>query len=513
MRLLGVHSLRERLGDRFKVLTGSARTALHRHQTLRATIDWSYSLLRADEQTVLRRLGVFVGGFSLELAQRVCSEEGLDEWAVLEALGTLVDKSLVAVDAGEPLRYRLLETTRAYALERLADVGETARLLQRHAHAVRDLFVRTEDQRFGDNGTLDMASLLQRLTPEIDNWRAALDWAVGDGAEPATATALAGSGALVLPELGRTQEAIDRLLPLRSLLDDGADASRAAAFWLWLMPLGWISRLPRDVLLEAAARCERLYRAIGSRRRLIVALCWRARSHAEVGEDGAAETMLPEIIGLETADDPAWLRSIRLNVQGIIYVYGTRFEQAASVHAEARALLLQAPGEQAALRGHESNLSGALLCLERFEEAIALAHAARQRHVVRVHGHALGRLLVAQTALGRLDDAWDALREALPVWRRDALLYRFSFAIAALFARSGYRAEAARVDGAAMARYRRIGALLVPAGELAREHMQAAFDAAGFAVADIERWRREGEAMDEEQVATLCETVLSSRSP
>ena len=96
----------------FHLLTGGARTALPRHQTLRAALEWSHGLLSVDEQVVLRRLSVFVGGFTLELAQQVACGEQLDEWAVLDALGGLVDKSLVVVTTtGEPPRYR----SRTYA--------------------------------------------------------------------------------------------------------------------------------------------------------------------------------------------------------------------------------------------------------------------------------------------------------------------------------------------------------------------------------------------------------------
>ena len=126
--LLGLDGLRARLRERVNVLTGGSRTTLRRHQTLRAAIDWSHALLTDDERIVFRRLGVFTGGFSLPLAQAVASDTRIDAWAVLELLSHLVDKSLVATDlrdtAAEP-RYRLLESTRAYALEQLAAAGET----------------------------------------------------------------------------------------------------------------------------------------------------------------------------------------------------------------------------------------------------------------------------------------------------------------------------------------------------------------------------------------------------
>lgn len=100
---------------------------------LRAPLDWSHGLLTADERTVLRRLGVFAGSFTLEAAQDVTHDERISEWAALDHLGALVDKSLVLAEREPVPRYRLFETTRAFALERLAEAGETQDLLRRHA--------------------------------------------------------------------------------------------------------------------------------------------------------------------------------------------------------------------------------------------------------------------------------------------------------------------------------------------------------------------------------------------
>jgi predicted ATPase len=128
--LLGVEGLRARLGERFNVLTAGARAVLRRHQTLRATLEWSHGLLTAEEQRVFRRLGVFAGSFTLEAAQHVARDAQIDGWAALDHLGALVDKSLVLAEGDPVPRYRLLETTRAYALERLGEASETAATLR-----------------------------------------------------------------------------------------------------------------------------------------------------------------------------------------------------------------------------------------------------------------------------------------------------------------------------------------------------------------------------------------------
>lgn len=139
--LLGVHGLNARLNQMFNVLSGGARMKLRRHQTLRAALDWSYGLLSDDEKTVFRRLGVFAGGFTLELAQRMASDEHIDQWLALDLLGHLVDKSLVIADSAAEPRYSLLETTRAFALEQLAAAGESEAMLRRHARVICELMM------------------------------------------------------------------------------------------------------------------------------------------------------------------------------------------------------------------------------------------------------------------------------------------------------------------------------------------------------------------------------------
>jgi len=133
VRVLPVHELAARLDDRFRLLAGGTRDAPGRQQTLRGVVDWSWELLDARERVVLRRLGVFTGGFTLAAAEAVCAGEGVPRADVLDLLGRLVDRSLVVTE-GSGARYRLLETITAYALGRLDEAGETRQTRQRHAH-------------------------------------------------------------------------------------------------------------------------------------------------------------------------------------------------------------------------------------------------------------------------------------------------------------------------------------------------------------------------------------------
>src|SRR6516164_9279003 len=137
---LGLQQLASRLDDRFSLLTEGRRTALRRHQTLRATFDWSYDLLPEAERAMLRRLSICAGSFTLTATSAVVASAESLASDIIDGLGNLVKKSLIAAEAaGATAHYRLLETTRAYAREKLADLGELAQAARKHAEYYRDL--------------------------------------------------------------------------------------------------------------------------------------------------------------------------------------------------------------------------------------------------------------------------------------------------------------------------------------------------------------------------------------
>jgi predicted ATPase len=177
LRTLTPAQLAERLDDRFALLTSGSRTALPRHRTLRAVVDWSWDLLAPAEQVLARRLAVFPAGATLALAEQVCADELLPSVGVLPALSGLVDKSLVTAGESPDLpgpRYRMLETVRAYGLERLAEAGEQDRV--RGAFAARYLnLAETADPQLRAAG---QRRWLRELTAEQDNLHMALRWAI-----------------------------------------------------------------------------------------------------------------------------------------------------------------------------------------------------------------------------------------------------------------------------------------------------------------------------------------------
>jgi predicted ATPase/DNA-binding SARP family transcriptional activator len=184
---LGIDEIAVRLDDRFRLLTGGHRTALPRHQTLRATLDWSYELLPVIERTVLNRLALFAGGFTLEAACAVAASADLAVPEVVECVANLAAKSLVVSElTGVVTRYRLLETTRAYALEKLSESGELDQVARRHAEYFRALFERAETERDA-RSTDEWLAVYGR---QIDNVRTALDWAFSPDGDTAIGVAL-----------------------------------------------------------------------------------------------------------------------------------------------------------------------------------------------------------------------------------------------------------------------------------------------------------------------------------
>src|SRR5258707_6688824 len=185
---LGIETVAARLDDRFRLLAGGHRTALPRHQTLRATLDWSYELLTEPERMVLRRLAIFAGGFTLEAANAVVADNGVAASEVVDCVANLVAKSLVTADTDSAMvRYRLLETTRAYALEKLVEAGEFDAAARRHARRYLDLFAAAE----AESETRTTDEWLAEYGPRIDNVRAALDWAFSDTGDVKLGVALA----------------------------------------------------------------------------------------------------------------------------------------------------------------------------------------------------------------------------------------------------------------------------------------------------------------------------------
>ena len=208
--VFGVRDLAAHLDDRFRLLTAGRRTALPRHQTLGAALDWSYQLLPEEEQAVLRRLSVFAGEFPLEAAVAVTADPGSPD--IVDSLANLVGKSLVAADPrGDVSQYRLLDTTRLYALEKLKSLGEFRQIARRHAEYYRAAFAPAE----AESELRPQAEWLTIYGRHLPNVRAGLDWAFSPDGDPQIGVAL--TVAVVplwdqLSLLGECRERVERAL-------------------------------------------------------------------------------------------------------------------------------------------------------------------------------------------------------------------------------------------------------------------------------------------------------------
>lgn len=189
VKMLQVEQIAARLDDRFRLLTGGSRTAVPRQRTLQALIDWSHDLLSGPERALLRRLSVFTGGWTLDVAEAICGGEPLEADDVLDWLAQLVNKSLVVVERelGQEVRYDLLETIRQYAQDKLLEANETTRFQRRHCNWFLKFVEQAESELKGPK----QSEWLDRLEREYDNLRAALAWSLES--EAAVALRLAGA--------------------------------------------------------------------------------------------------------------------------------------------------------------------------------------------------------------------------------------------------------------------------------------------------------------------------------
>jgi predicted ATPase/DNA-binding winged helix-turn-helix (wHTH) protein len=350
--LLGLVPLARSLNERLRLLNGGGRGAPARQKTLRAALEWSYGLLDATEQTVFRRLGVFVGSFSLELAQQVVADERLDAWAVVDVLGALVDRSLVIADGGITPRYRLLDTPRSYALEQLTTAHEDPALRQRHALAMRHLFEQADGDFFSGQQRID--DWYKALAPDLANGREALAWAIQF--DPQTAVAIAPGLAEALTSDRRRERRYvwqATALLVTDQLPAGLQArwsSRAAYFWAYRQPALACRLARRAASLYRAQPGEKrnLYHALAA---LVYALTYGPTPNLEQRQE--QREVLAEMWAME---DPAWppiVRSYGLFASLTCNFVEGKFDSAIEQLLQKAALDALAGHSEALLRGED----------------------------------------------------------------------------------------------------------------------------------------------------------------
>ena len=289
---LSVENIAARLGERFSLLTGGDKTAMPRQQTLRASIDWSYDLLSEPERTLLQRLAVFAGGWTLEAAEAVGAGGGIDESAVLDLLIHLVEKSFVIMEAGGE-RYRLLDTVRQYAQERLNDSGGENDARTRYLGLYLALAERARPELAGP----EQGAWLARLDLERENLLSAHEWA--GRAEGGAALGLRLVGALKPYWVNRGFLGLGQRMTVEALARAGA-GERNLARCRGLLDAGWIGVL-MGRYAEAQGYLEEslaIARAIGDKRRIAMALQPLGLACLGQGDMAAARVHLQEALAM-----------------------------------------------------------------------------------------------------------------------------------------------------------------------------------------------------------------------
>jgi predicted ATPase/class 3 adenylate cyclase len=255
VKILSLATLASKLDERFRILTGGSRAALPRQQTLRALFDWSHELLDRDEQALFKRLAVFAGGFNLDGATAVCAGEAVAEEAVFDLLASLVDKSLVVADIDAGLeRYGLLESAREFAWSKVATGDERDDLSRRHAQFFHGMAQAADEAA----GGMSRQAMLAALEPDLDNFRAALEWSIRQRRDVLLGAGIAGALEQLWYASGLSTEGRAWIDAALEGVDEAQHPSIAARLWLARSLL-----FSGKKKFECAQRAKRLYAATG----------------------------------------------------------------------------------------------------------------------------------------------------------------------------------------------------------------------------------------------------------
>ena len=331
VKILSPRQLHDRLDERFRVLTGGSRDVLPRQKTLRALIDWSHDLLDDRERMLFRRLGIFVNGFTLEAATAVGTSDDLGELDLFDVLASLVDKSLVLAEpAGDALRYRMLESTRAYAREKLGAAAESQERSLCHLRHLRDRFV---DERECLHRTGRAEPCERLIAIELEDVRAALDWGMANR-EALLASEMivaVGSGWRAVALVGEGYERIGRAI---ELLGDRARASLRSALFVWKgVYAADFGRITESC--DVSSEGVRLGRASEDRITLAFALLFQVNALRRAGHIDDAADAAAEAEALISSED-RWLALFALQNKAALVGMSGDHESAVRLSQEFR---------------------------------------------------------------------------------------------------------------------------------------------------------------------------------
>ena len=333
VRVLTVERILEGLDDRFRLLTVSVGTDDARQQTLRASVEWSHDLLSEAERALFRRLSVFAGGFVLDAAERVCSDETLDQVDVLDLVSQLVDKSLVLLDDAREVRYRMLETIRRFAEEQLLEAGEAGVVRDRHL----EFYLSLAEEYEPELERTASPSLLDRFEAERENFYGAIQWTLDKG-DAASALRLSGHLVMFWVLRGHYWEGQSWLRRALAAEGSGSEATRARALWA----LGQVSLVGMDV--ESGFGLSATHEAVSAAREsgdeVILARCVYTLAFAEsVMMPAVARNRLEEALSdFRRLGDPWGLGWGLMSIGYLTSFFWDRHDEARPIFDELRSI-------------------------------------------------------------------------------------------------------------------------------------------------------------------------------
>ncbi|HEX2542938.1 MAG TPA: winged helix-turn-helix domain-containing protein [Caldimonas sp.] len=500
--LLGVQGVERKLGEALALLSRGARGAPPRQQTLRAALQWSHALLDDAQKTVFRRLAVFSGSFAPETAEQVAVDGALDRWAVLDALQSLAEKSLLQrlADAAAPgPRLRLLETARLFAAERLDESGETQARRRRHAEAIAALF-EAADERYTATPAL---AWLDALLPELPNLRAAVEWALGVDGDEVLAIRLCGAAGGFWAMTGQHAESGPPLkrLAARVDADERVPLRARALFWLAIANRGADYSFSWAETADACERAVALAREGG-----FAVLLHRALGHSvslahRLGRPIDPAAVADEMRSIEGDDWLTLQRRSRRTTESFAVMLRGDWERYGELERQELKLLRHAGDEYRSwFAAHRVALSE--MAQGRAEAAVATMQPAvegiRRAGLLRHCWQQVALLAVAMIEAGHAPAA--PVREAVRLMRGAGAMTWSACHLGEWLAQQGRHADAARLIGWATRRLAERGEAATEQGERARARALAAITAVAGDLRSAE-WQAEGERWNDDDAA------------
>jgi predicted ATPase/DNA-binding XRE family transcriptional regulator len=412
--VLSPHEICHRLDRVFEVLTGGRQASVSRHATMRAAIDWSYELLSSQAKLLLDRLAIFSGGFTLETATIVCGDETIAQQDVLEALSSLIAQSLVTVDfAHDRARYHLLEATRQYALEKLAKRGELQKLAGRHALALLQVALRLDRDWYG----APERSWVREAEAELDNFRAALGWSLGERNDLRSGCLLAGA----LARLRLSLSPVEGRRWVRLAIDSVTEETRADELaQLYIADAELSGALGESAASLASAEHALRLRSVLNDVQVTRAEHAAGSALAAIGKSSEGETLLQKALAAAERLENRRLQALALSDLGTARTRRGDVEGARRFYAEALAFYVSLGLERpaASIAGNLAEVEFAAgdpaAALQRAEEARA-GHAATGNR--RAEAADLSNMTAYLVALDCFDDARSYASQALQAAR------------------------------------------------------------------------------------------------